>query len=217
MTAYRTVRFTFWLAIAFLVLAVLVQGQAPPPGNGGANGGNNTNQTNTTQPMPPCGTRPGSIIVDSPRSTTVVAVGGTLNISWHYSDFVDTGRFPARKVALYYQRADQAITNNGWKAIEENLPRDTRNYTWTIPSLQDAFYLIRYVMDDLDPQRVPANGNCVPDTFPGPTNSQQFKIMNSLPLVTTPDTMGPNSGAFKSASGIFTFVAVLVASTLALR
>ncbi|KAI9091021.1 hypothetical protein DFS34DRAFT_636459 [Phlyctochytrium arcticum] len=245
------VRSLFWVAVLLLGISVIVQAQAPQqpqqpqqppqsqpqpsatappaagqtPAPGGNTTGNGTTNGNTTQPAPPipaCGVRPGTIVVDSPRSTTVGSVGGSLNISWHYSEFVDTARFPQKKLSLFYQRADGAITLDGWKPIVDNLPRDTTNYTWVVPPLQDAFYLVRYVADDLDPQRVPANGGCVPDTFPGPTSCQQFKIMNLLPLVEEPDTMGPNSesdagSSLLSTTGVVgTLLAVLGASIWAM-
>lgn len=144
-------------------------------------------------------------------------VGNPLNISWHYDQFVNTARFPAKKVALYYQRADSVMTPDGWKVIDDKLPPSTRSYQWNVPPLQDGNYQIRYVIDDLDPQRPAATvGNCVPDTFPGPAMSQKFKIMNSLPLPIVPDTMGPNSGTYQSVGGVVVSVIAVICAALVL-
>ncbi|KAJ3280590.1 hypothetical protein HK104_000562 [Borealophlyctis nickersoniae] len=163
--------------------------------------------------MPPCNAAPGQFVVDSPRSNTLAQVSAPLNISWHYSDLTNKQRFPARKVSIFYQFADDNNPKAEWKLIAD-VNRTFTNYTWTVPSAQDGQYMVRLVADDFDLMQNPSL-TCYPDTFPAASSSAKFKIMNSAPLANYPDTMGPSMGGAERNPvwlGIVAVAAILVFS-----
>ncbi|TPX54494.1 hypothetical protein PhCBS80983_g05898 [Powellomyces hirtus] len=167
-------------------------------------------------PLPPCGASQGAIFITNPTRGSTTVVGSTLNITWTYSDLTDKARFPAKNIALYYQRADQGVTPTGWKPIIEDLNPKATVYTWTVPNVQDGQFFIRIAADGIDPQRsTNPDTRCVPDTFPGPSNSQQFLITALPPLQTFPDNLGPNSAAEKST--LVTSITSVVAAVSAVE
>ncbi|KAI8816775.1 uncharacterized protein EV422DRAFT_544733 [Fimicolochytrium jonesii] len=170
-----------------------------------------TTPTPSALPLPPCGSSQGQFNIIDPNPNQYGSIGNALNVTWGYSDLTDRSRFPAKKIALYYQRSIPGpVTADGWVAIDEAIPPKATSYQWIIPSMQGGTFLLHIAADDIDPQRPAAStSNCIPDTFPGSVNSRPFKILTASPLTVYPDSLAPNSakqvlgGSWSALAGAF--------------
>ncbi|KAI8854349.1 hypothetical protein BC829DRAFT_380924 [Chytridium lagenaria] len=153
---------------------------------------------------------PGSFLLTSPNSTSIVAVGNRILVNWTYNSV--SPQYPNNSIAIYYALTGTsqtsltpiAVSPQTWYSnpIVTDLAKGVTQYSWMVPSLQSGKYQLRIVGDGLDPAL----------RQPLPYTSTTFRIVGNGQLNSFGDNFGPSNRAEggKSVDAVGSLVASFV-------